>query len=453
MIAILNKEDTIAAIATASGEGGVAIVRISGTGAPDILREVFRPKRAGEMKPFRMRYGHVVSKDGDAIDEAMCVYFRKPKTYTAEDVCEIQCHGGQVQARRVLARVIEEGARLAEPGEFTRRAYENGRISLTEAEAVLSLVRAESELMARSALRQLSGSVSAFISEVRGVLTSALARIEATIDFPDEVDESGAADAVREAVEIALQKLDAAIDERCARAVREGASVVLAGSPNVGKSSLLNAILKRDRAIVSDIPGTTRDVLTETIRLSGLSIELSDTAGFREAGDPVEALGVSRASIARREADLVFVLIDASRKIGEEEFTLLREADDRYVFVINKTDIADPEKITQIIERETGKSAVCVSAKEENGIEALYEIMRERLSGFINAEPILVNLRQIQCAKDARTALMRARQAMDCPLDLAAADIWDALEALNELEGNAREAVIDRIFHDFCVGK
>jgi len=448
-------DDTISAIATAPGEGGVAIVRVSGKDSPSILKKVFRPKKSSEMKPSRMRYGHIVSEDGEVIDEVLCVYFRAPNTYTAEDVCEIQCHGGMVQARRVFKRTLEAGARIAGPGEFTRRAFENGRITLPEAEAVLCLVRSNGELAARSALRQLSGLVSAFIVEIRKTLTSCLSLIEATIDFPDEVEEKEAEEKVLSAVNESLACLNAAIDEDGARAVREGASVVIAGNPNVGKSSLLNAILRRDRAIVSEIPGTTRDVLTEKIQLNGLSVELSDTAGVRESTDPIEAIGISRALKAQREADLVFLIFDASRAVGEDERKLIREKDAHTVFVVNKSDIADPETVAGEIERETGIQPVCVSAATYDGVDTLIEIMKRRLSGYICAEPILIGLRQIECAKRAREALLRAREAIFvCPLDLVSSDIWEALEAIASLAGDdAREDVIDSIFKDFCVGK
>lgn len=442
----MKGEDTICAIATAAGEGGIAIVRVSGAKSRAILGEIFVPKRVGAIRPYRLRYGHVFSKDGQVIDEAMCVYFRAPASYTAEDVVEVQCHGGQVQAERILRRVIEAGARIAEPGEFTRRAFENGRINLAEAEAVLALIRAQGELAARAATRQLSGTVASLIAEVKSALTGALSLIEATIDFPDEVEDAGAREEVRAAVNKSAHALDRAIDENGARAVREGASVVLVGDTNVGKSSLMNAILRRERAIVSEIPGTTRDVLTETIRLGGLLIELSDTAGRREARDPIEKIGIERAKLAQREADLVFLVIDAARGITDAEREALGAMDDdRVQIVVNKTD-----KATLEID-----GAIYVSAKNGIGIDELMDVMRKRLSPLSLAVPPLTSIRQIVCAKEALAALESARAALDeLPLDIAAEDIWLALHHLAALLGeDAREDVIDKIFSDFCVGK
>jgi tRNA modification GTPase len=448
-------EDTIAAIATAPGEGGVAIVRVSGARAQEIARAIFQPKRAGGIKAGRFRYGHVLSEDGEVIDEALCVFFRAPNSYTAEDVAEIQCHGGRAQARRVLSRALSAGARMAQPGEFTRRAYENGRLSLPEAEAVLALVRADGEYAARAAVRQLSGSAARFLSEVRAHLTGALSRIEATIDFPDEVKEDEISADVYRALNAAQTALDGAIDERGAKAVREGAFVVLAGRENVGKSSLLNAMLRRERAIVSEMPGTTRDVLIERITLDGLPVEIADTAGQRASDDPIEALGVQKARAAQAEADVVFLVFDAQTGLTAAEDALLLGADERTTFVVNKCDAQDPAPVAKAMRERTGKTPLCVSAKTGEGIDALFDALRARLKPVLDAEITLLTVRQIACAKAARAAIERALDAAKkYPLDIVAADIWAALGALRELSGeDAREDVIDGIFKNFCVGK
>jgi len=318
--------DTIAAIATAPGEGGVAILRISGELSEEIMRSAFRPARGyrhGKIESHRMYYGHAVDENGNHLDEVMAVLMRAPKSYTREDVAEISCHGGRASIRRILKRVLSLGARSALPGEFTRRAFENGRIDLTQAEAVMRLISAGSEAAQRAGMRQLEGGVSGFVKACRSALLALMARIEAANDFPEEIDElAEAREAASEATKIAVQ-LRGRADAKAARIVREGVSVVLAGKPNVGKSSLMNAMLGSERAIVTEIAGTTRDVLTESMTLDGIQYTLSDTAGRRETGDVVEAIGVKRAEDAAKSADVVVLVLDAARALDEEDMRLM----------------------------------------------------------------------------------------------------------------------------------
>ena len=335
-----RQNDTIAAIATPPGEGGIAIVRISGACAGEFLRAAFRPARKGEMKHGQMRYGTLTDPAGAPIDEVMAVFFRAPRSYTREDVAEIHLHGGTMCARAAMERLLSLGARAAEPGEFTYRAFMNGRVDLSEAEAVMGLIGARSQAARRASIRQLRGGVSAPIGRMREELTGLLAKIEAATDFPDEIDEDVTAKDVREGASRIRGELSRAADGRRARIVRDGASVVLCGRPNVGKSSLMNALLSADRAIVTDIPGTTRDVLTESFEIGGVRYQLSDTAGIRETADAIEKIGVTRARDALRDADCVLLVLDSSAPLTPSDQSMLAARDERYLTVLNKSDLA-----------------------------------------------------------------------------------------------------------------
>ena len=335
-----RQNDTIAAIATPPGEGGIAIVRISGACAGEFLRAAFRPAHKGEMKHGQMRYGTLTDPAGAPIDEVMAVFFRAPRSYTREDVAEIHLHGGSMCARAAMERLLSLGARAAEPGEFTYRAFMNGRVDLSEAEAVMGLIGARSQAARRASIRQLRGGVSAPIGRMREELTGLLAKIEAATDFPDEIDEDVTAKDVREGASRIRNELSRAADGRRARIVRDGASVVLCGRPNVGKSSLMNALLSADRAIVTDIPGTTRDVLTESFEIGGVRYQLSDTAGIRETADAIEIIGVTRARDALRDADCVLLVLDSSAPLTPSDQSMLAARDERYLTVLNKSDLA-----------------------------------------------------------------------------------------------------------------
>ena len=335
-----RQNDTIAAIATPPGEGGIAIVRISGARAGEFLRAAFRPAHKGEMKHGQMRYGTLTDPGGAPIDEVMAVFFRAPRSYTREDVAEIHLHGGTMCARAAMERLLSLGARAAEPGEFTYRAFMNGRVDLSEAEAIMGLIGARSQAARRASIRQLRGGVSAPIGRMREELTGLLAKIEAATDFPDEIDEDVTAKDVREGASRIRNELSRAADGRRARIVRDGASVVLCGRPNVGKSSLMNALLSADRAIVTDIPGTTRDVLTESFEIGGVRYQLSDTAGIRETADAIEKIGVTRARDALRDADCVLLVLDSSAPLTPSDQSMLAARDERYLTVLNKSDLA-----------------------------------------------------------------------------------------------------------------
>ena len=447
--------DTIAAIATARGAGGIAIIRLSGGDAGRILRACFRPASAERaFEPRRMMYGRAVDARGETLDEAMAVWMPGPQTYTREDVAEIQCHGGDVAARRVLNRALELGARPANPGEFTERAFLNGRIDLSRAEAVMQLIGANSEAAARASVRQMEGGVSGFVREISDRILALLALIEASDDFPDEVEEQAAAPEVAQGLREIIAELDRRCDPRAARLIREGASIVLAGKPNVGKSSLMNALLHQERAIVTSVPGTTRDVLTERLTLGGVCAELSDTAGRRETDDPVERIGVDRAKQAAERADVKLIVLDASRPLDAEDALLLETADERAIVCLNKVDL--PRALSEAeVRARTSAEMIELSAQTGAGIEMLLSALEARLTQF-SAEDKLTVERHIALAQRARSALSDALEtlAQNYPLDMAALDLRAALTALSQITTlDPTDSLLTAIFSTFCVGK
>ena len=448
--------ETIAAIATPRGAGGIAIVRISGDGAEEILKGIFRPAAPREaFESHRLMYGWATDGAGDALDEVMAVLMRAPSSYTREDVAEIQCHGGVIGAQAVLDRVLHLGARMAQPGEFTRRAFMNGRIDLTRAEAVMQLIGANSQAAARASMRQLEGGVSGFARQVGDRLTGLLALIEASTDFPDEVEEEAAGEGVVDELKALVDEIGARCDRRGARILREGASIVLAGRPNVGKSSLMNALLNQERAIVTDIPGTTRDVLTERVMIGGVMAEISDTAGQRETSDPIEKIGVDRAQRAMAGADVVVAVLDAAAPLDEQDAALLNGADGRFIVCLNKSDLPpllDRRRIGELTDAEL----IEVSAQTGQGMEELIHELARRIAVNDESDGMLVAQRHLELAQRASEAMSRAIGAIESgmPLDMAVIDIREALEAMSEITGeNATESVIDRVFSTFCVGK
>ena len=439
--------DTIAALATPAGAGGIAVIRISGPDAEAVLRACFR-RSGGETEwiSHRMVYGHAVNAGGEMLDEAMAVLMRAPRSYTREDVAELHCHGGEFSVRRVLEAVFAAGARPAGPGEFTRRAYENGRIDLTRAEAVMRLISAQGDAEAREALRQMDGAVAREIDGVREAIAGLTAEIAACTDFPDEVEEAPAAGHVaREAGELAA-RLRAACDRDRGRVLEGGFRVVLAGKPNVGKSSILNALAGEERAIVTAQEGTTRDTLEVSLLLDGIRVRVTDTAGLREARDEAEAIGVSRARRAMEQADLVLAVIDASRPDpGPDEWVPAGGA--AHAVVCNKIDLPGARR---------PEGAICVSAKTGEGIGALREKLREEACKAVSGGGLLTQERHVDAALRAAGALDAMRESIDSgfPLDLAAVDAGRALRALGEITGDdAQESVIDAVFSRFCVGK
>ncbi len=440
------ENDTIAALATPPGRGGIAIVRVSGENACAYFRALFTPAGQQQVESHRLLYGWLRDEKGALIDECMGVVMLSPRSYTREDVAEFHTHGGEQAAQAALHALYALGARPAEPGEFTRRAFLNGRIDLSRAEGVMSMIASQGEQSARAALRQLTGGTNAFIRTAQDKLTQMLAGVAAALDYPEEIEEDEAAGDVRMQAEKLADELLSACDERAARLLDTGFEVALCGRPNVGKSSLLNALLREERAIVTEIPGTTRDVVRGSLLLNGLRVNLSDTAGIREQAETVEAIGVQRAREVMRTSDLLLLVLDASQPLTAEDEALMRETS-AYprLIVCNKTDRGS---VTQI------SDALPVSAATGDGMDLLRTAIA-RAAGTPCELP-LTNARHMRLARKAAEHLQCAAKALEsgAALDLAAIDLHAALDALGAVTGDqVDEKLLDGVFSRFCVGK
>ena len=447
--------DTIVGIATAAGEGGVAIVRLSGDEAEMIFQKAFCPrKQKPPYESHRLMLGDVMGEEG-TLDEAMGVIMRAPNSYTREDVCEIHTHGGNVAAALVVKELIRLGARPAEAGEFTRRAFMNGRIDLMQAEAVMGVISARSRAALKAEERQLAGGQSRFVREAQEKLTFLLPGLEAHIDYPDEIDEEEALDGLAKGLEQLIDTLEAAIDERSARIIREGLQVALCGRPNAGKSTLFNALLGEEKAIVTEIPGTTRDVLEGSFILDGVQVMIKDTAGLRESADTVEQIGVERARAALRQADAALLLVDASTELTSEEQELLQmQMPCPCAVLLNKEDAGECITVQSVLSRTAHRDVFAISARNGNGLEKV----RGWLKAFLRQpqEWMLTHERHMSVAREALERLRQAKEGLshEQPLDLAAVDLHEALYLLGRITGDSvDEQLLDDIFSRFCVGK
>lgn len=455
--------DTIAAIATPAGPGGVGIVRISGPQATQAARLLFRRAAPdADWRSHQLYAGSIVDLRGHQLDQGLAVIMRGPRSFTGEDVLELHCHGSPVVLHRVLANALACGARLASRGEFTRRAFLNGRIDLAQAEAVMDLVHARTDSAATLAVQQLTGHLSARLDKVRGELTRLLALLEVQIDFSDEDTGVDAGCAVGIA-DSCLELLDDLLDSyRYGKAVRDGARVAIIGKPNVGKSSLLNALLGAERAIVTEVAGTTRDTIEESIDLGGVPVVLVDTAGLRGAAgiDPVETMGIERTRAAMEEADLLLAVIDASQPIDDFDLDAVAAAGNRpRLLVLNKRDRAMRLIPADIARLENGVGTVHVSATSGLGLDTLRRRVRERLvveSDGHRDGPTLASVRHRDALEKARRALALARAGLSECLapELIAVDARDALDYVGSVTGAvSNEDVLDEIFSAFCIGK
>ncbi len=445
--------DTIAAIATAPGEGGIAIVRLSGPKTEEILCRLFDRAAAAPMKDHLLTFGHVTD-GGQIIDECMAVLMRGPRSYTREDVAEFQVHGGYSVASRVLDLCLRAGARLAEPGEFTRRAFLNGRLDLSQAEAVMALISARGEQARKAAVHQLEGGASSFIRDVSDQLYDIQAGIAACIDYPEEISEEEAATDLGPKMLALSDTLLAACDEHAARLLRQGLTVALCGRPNVGKSSLLNCLLGEEKAIVTALPGTTRDLVEGEMMLQGCRIRLIDTAGLRETKDLVEAEGVNRARLAAQNADLVLLVLDTSSPLTDEDRGLLRELQDLpLALVLNKTDLTPVLMEEQVRELAPSLPLLHVSTLDRQGCEELRAFLFRKAQ--VSDLMALTQPRHMDAARRAAEALRDAHDTLETStLDLCTLDLDRAQAALAEITGDhVEESLLDRIFSTFCVGK
>jgi tRNA modification GTPase len=447
--------DTICAIATPPGEGGVGIVRVSGPSARAILSRLYR-SRGGRTRAdwpsHRLIHGYVIDPSSDErIDEVLAVWMEGPRSFTGEDVAEFQAHGGPAPLRRIMDVVLREGARTAGPGEFTKRAWLNGRLDLAQAEAVIDVIRARTDLSLRAAMGQFSGRLSTRVRLLSDSLLDWIARLEATLDFPE--DDIPAVSAPRQAADAdaAIDRIDALlVGAEQGRVLRDGVRVAIVGRPNVGKSSLLNALLGEARAIVTDLPGTTRDSIEEWLNVEGVPMRVIDTAGIRHAADAIEAMGIERSRRALESADLALVVLDASAPIeaGDREILAATEGRSR-ILVANKSDC--PRRLA------LEEPLLSISARSGQGLERLVHEMSARVRGLSVAdEEIGGNLRHRDALYRARHHLVAARTtALDAlPADFVTIDLRAAVEALGEITGTAvSEEVVTRIFAQFCLGK
>ena len=467
-----STEDTIAAIATPPGPGGIGIIRISGPLSRDILVRLFKPRQQKDtVKPasHRLRYGWIVDPQDDSpVDEVLAVYMQAPNTYTREDVVEIQCHGSYLVLQEILALILTKGARLAEAGEFTKRAFLNGRLDLTQAEAVLELIEAKTDEGRSLAVAQLQGRLQDQVIGIRNSLLSMRAIIEVAIDFPEDetdiLDPATLKKQLQQDVELPLKELIAKAGQ--GRIFREGISAVILGRPNVGKSSLLNTLLQEDRALVTAVPGTTRDTIEEYINLQGMPVRIVDTAGIRETSETVEELGIQRARAKLVEADLVFFMLDASEPPAGEDLRLYESLQEnrkkqKVLLVLNKIDInpqADPNAYRSAFYND--EELVSISAKHHTGIielkEMVFAMMTGDSSGWDPGADCVPNIRQNHCLVKTLEAVQRIIAGLDTELspDLLAIDLQAALNHLGDIVGETTtEDVLDLIFEQFCIGK
>src|SRR5579875_1744561 len=459
------EQDTIAAIATALGEASVGIVRVSGTEARSIAERVFRTPSGKPISLTETRsllYGTIVNpKSGLTVDEGMLLWMPGPKSYTAEDVVELQVHGGIQLVQQVLSVVLQSGARIAEPGEFTKRAFLNGRLDLSQAEAVIDLIRAKTEFAGKMALRQVEGRFGDEVRSIRKELLTLQAHVEVTIDYPEHDVEDVACQQVLTVGEGLLKRIDKLIASAAlGRVLREGVTTAIVGRPNVGKSSLLNALLQRDRAIVTDIPGTTRDVLEEYINLRGIPYRLIDTAGIRETSDVVEEIGVDRSRQSMADAELVLLVYDGSQLLNEDDRALASETGNmRRIVVVNKSDRGVRPDTRAWIEGLASEGVVYLSAKTGEGVDSLADRVIDVIERDIAVDmdvSYMANARQTQLLQLARQDLSSAMEsaAAGATLDLVAVALQAAYVQLGYAIGEeAGEDLLDEIFSRFCLGK
>lgn len=455
-------EDTIAAISTPLGEGGIGIIRMSGKEAIRIVERIFlspRKKKPSLTLSHSMLYGFIIDPfNGEKIDEVLISIMKAPRTYTKEDVVEINCHGGNIPLKKILQLLLKMGARLAEPGEFTKRAFLNGRIDLSQAEAVMDVIRAKTEEAERIALQQLEGKLSNKLKTISDKITDLCVYIEASIDFPDEEIDILPKDKFLYSLhdlEKELKRLSESYEE--GRLFREGIIAAIVGKPNVGKSSLLNVLLQKDRAIVTDIPGTTRDIVEDFINIKGLPLRIMDTAGIRETHDLAEFEGVKRSLKAIEGADIVIAVFDGSRPLDEADKEIyLKVQSKRAIFVINKSDIESSEFSSNFFE---GHKVIKISALKEEGIdelkEAIYRKCLFRENPTFKDNVIISNMRHKQLIDEALVSIKKAMSALqESPLEIVALHLRESLENIGQIIGVVTtEDILNKIFNEFCIGK
>lgn len=459
----INLDDTIAAISTPIGNGGIGIVRISGDESIDIINKIFVPfknKNIKDVKSHTIHYGNIVYNNV-VIDEVLVMLMKKPNTYTKEDIIEINCHGGIKSTQRVLQSVLKSGARLAENGEFTKRAFLNGRIDLSQAEAVIDIINAKTELSHKSAINRLEGKLSEKVKQFRNDILTMTAHIEASIDYPEHDIEDLTYEKIKNDTNILIDKINKLLETAdTGKIINEGIQTAILGKPNVGKSSLLNVLIEEERAIVTDIPGTTRDVLQEYVNINGIALNIVDTAGIRNTDDIIEKIGVEKSKYYAEQSQLIFFVVDASREIDNEDIEILNLIKNKKVIVlINKVDlevIADYNKIYEFVDK---KYVIEISAKNEFGIDKLYSLIKNLFfEGIINIDDnILISSERNKISLfNAIKSLENVIDTIEAkmPEDFISIDLMESYKYLGEIIGDSiEEDIIDKIFSEFCLGK
>lgn len=455
--------DTIAAIATALSNSGLSIVRISGDEALQIIDRIYRSKsgkkRLSEQESHTIHYGFICDDD-IVIDEVMVVIMRAPRTFTKEDVVEINCHGGVIVTKKILEAVVKNGARVAEPGEFTKRAFLNGRIDLSQAEAVIDIIHAKNEYALATSVQQLRGGILDSIKEIREAIIHDIAFIEAALDDPEHMSIDEHMEEIEQNVLTGTQKVEKLLaTSDNGRIIKEGVKTVILGKPNAGKSSLLNLLVGEERAIVTDIEGTTRDVLEESINLNGILLNIMDTAGIRDTENIVEKIGVDRAKQFAEEADLILYVIDGSKPLDENDYDIIEIIKPRKAIVlINKSDLKTVLEVSKI-EEVTGKKAIVISAKNRTNIEELENYVKELfIKGNVsyNDEVYITNVRHKTALLEAKESLEQVMKSiqMGMPEDFYSIDLMNAYSKLGEIIGEeVGEDLVNTIFSKFCMGK
>ena len=457
------KTDTIAAIATAMSNSGIGIVRISGDEALEVADRIFRPKKGSrkvsDMETHTIHYGYVVDGE-EVVDEVMLLIMKAPRSYTCEDTIEIDCHGGVLVMKKILETVLKYGARPAEPGEFTKRAFLNGRIDLSQAESVIDVINAQNELALKSSVSQLQGAVLEKIKDIRAVVLHEIAFIESALDDPEHVSLDGYPEQLRGIMSDAHSKVKKLLDSSDnGKMLKEGINTAIVGKPNAGKSSLLNILVGEERAIVTEIAGTTRDILQEQIQIGGIGLNVIDTAGIRDTEDIVEKIGVNKSREYIEKADLIIYVVDSSTKLDENDQEIIEAIQDKKAIVLlNKSDL-DTKTDATVLEKRLNKPILSISAKNNTGIHELEKLIEEMFfSGKLsfNDEVYITNIRQKNALAEAESSLKMVLQSIDdgMPEDFFTIDMMNAYEVLGTIIGESvGEDLVNEIFSKFCMGK
>lgn len=469
-------EDTIAAIATPYGEGGIGIIRISGEKSLEISRGIFLPGKNRNLdcdfsdeyynEDFifvdrKLNYGHVIDNEYKIVDEVLCAYMKGPNTYTGEDVIEINCHGGMIPLKKILELILKKGARLAEPGEFTKRAFLNGRLDLTQAEAVMDIISSKAEKTYNVAIDQMEGNLSREISNIRNLIIDILVDLTVNIDYPDEDIEEVTYSKLISNLKIVKSKISNLLDTAdTGKIIKEGLKVAIIGKPNVGKSSLMNGLLKESRAIVTDIPGTTRDTIEETLSIGGIPIILIDTAGIRETSDPIESIGIEKSKLSFDQADLVILVLDGSRYLSKEDKDIISYLKKKNTLVlINKSDLEQKIDINDVKGLLPNKDIINVSMKDFEGIYSVEKhIVNSVYLGNIsqNESLLITNVRHKNLLEKSASFISDAIgiSKMNEPLEIIEIDVNQAYKTLGEIIGaEYSDDILEEVFSRFCLGK